>query len=135
VRLGGTGLANGNFTSGESYTLDKVAPTVVSIVRANADPTTASTLNFMVTFSESVIGVDKFDFSLVTTGSISGANINSVSGTGLTRTVNVNSISGAGTIRLDLIDNDTIRDTVNNRLGGTGTGNGNYTTGEFYTKN
>jgi hypothetical protein len=49
--------------------------------------------------------------------------------------VAINSISGSGIIRLNLIGNDTIRDLLANRLGGTGTGNGNHTTGGFYTKN
>jgi len=48
-------------------------------------------------------------------------------------TVAVNTGSGSGTIRLDVLDDDTIKDTDNNRLGGLGVGSGNFTAGETYT--
>ncbi|MBI5964231.1 MAG: hypothetical protein HY863_12200, partial [Chloroflexi bacterium] len=131
-RLGGTGVGNGNFTSGELYTVDRTPPTVLSIVRGSPNPTVASSVTFTVTFSESVTGADGFDFSLVSTGTIAGASITSVGGTGTIRTVTVNTGTGSGTLRLDLVDNDSIRDVVNNRLGGTGLGNGNFT-GQTYT--
>ncbi|MBI5964228.1 MAG: multicopper oxidase domain-containing protein [Chloroflexi bacterium] len=131
-RLGGTGAGNGNFATGQVYSIDRTAPTVVSIVRASPNPTTASTVNFTVTFSESVIGVDQFDFSLINTGTMTGTSIISVGGVGIVRTVTVNTGTGSGTLRLDLIDNDTIRDLAANRLGGLGAGNGNYTTGQIY---
>jgi hypothetical protein len=111
---------------------DVTPPTVLSIVRANASPTSAASVNFTVSFSESVTGVDTGDFNLTTTG-VSGAAVSGVSGSGATRTVMVNTGSGNGTLRLDLIDNDTIKDLSNNPLGGTGGGNGNFTAGETYT--
>ncbi|MBI5944062.1 MAG: IPT/TIG domain-containing protein [Chloroflexi bacterium] len=132
TQLGGAGLANGNFTSGESYNADKTPPAVVSITRANVDPTNAATVNFIVTFSEVVTGVDKFDFALVTTGSMSGVSITSVGGSGTVRTVTVNTGTGSGALHLDLIDNDTIKDTLLNLLGGTGLANGNFFLGETY---
>ena len=64
-KLGGTGAGNGNFI-GQVYTVDKSAPTVSSIVRANANPTNASSVDFTVTFSESVSGVNAGDFSVIT---------------------------------------------------------------------
>ena len=80
-------------------------------------------------------GVGTSDFALTTTGSVSGAHIDSVSSDsgGATRTVTVHIGLGEGTIRLDVTDNDTIVDVASNELGGTGAGNGNFTTGEFYT--
>jgi hypothetical protein len=36
-------------------------------------------------------------------------------------------------LRLDVVDDDTIVDTTGNKLGGTGVGNGNFTTGQAYT--
>ncbi|MFL5807673.1 MAG: hypothetical protein ACJ8CR_38840, partial [Roseiflexaceae bacterium] len=110
-----------------------VAPTVVSSARANLDPTAAASVDFIVTFSESVTGVDATDFSLTTTGSISGAVVSGVSGSGTTYTVTVNTGSGSGTIRLDVADNDTIVDATANPLGGSGAGNGAFTSGEAYT--
>ncbi|MBI5944622.1 MAG: hypothetical protein HY864_09650 [Chloroflexi bacterium] len=135
--LGGSlGEPNGSFTTGQFYTIDKKAPTVLSITRVNADPTAAATVTFLVTFSEGVTGVDRTDFTLANAGTtVVGATIASVGGVNgtNTRTVIVNTGTGAGTLRLDLIDNDSIRDTALNRLGGTGAGTGNFTTGDFYT--
>jgi hypothetical protein len=110
----------------------------LSIVRASANPTTSATsVDFTVTFSGSVTGVDTTapfnDFSLTTTGSISGASVTSVSGSGATYTVTVYTGSGAGTIRLDVVDDNSIVDAASNLLGGVALGDGNFTTGETYT--
>jgi len=130
--LGGMGAGNGNFNSGQSYTLDRTSPTVLSSVRANPNPTTATTVYFIVTFSEPVTGVDTTDFSLTTTG-INFASITGVSGSGTTYTITVNTGSGFGTLRLDVTDNDSIWDMVHTPLGGVGLANGNFTSGETYT--
>jgi len=108
-----------------------VAPTVSSIVRVNATPTNAASVQYTVTFSQSVTGVDVSDFALTTTGSIAGASVTGVSGSGTTYTVTVNTGTGSGTIRLDVVDDDTITSGI--PLGGAGAGNGNFTTGEVYT--
>lgn len=113
---------------------DTTAPNVQSIARASANPAdSGATVTFTVTFSEAVTGVDAADFALTTTGSISGATISGVSGGGTTYTVTVSTGLGAGTVRLDASDNDSIIDAANNPLGGTGAGNGNFTTGETFT--
>jgi predicted outer membrane repeat protein len=122
------------FASPASVSVDTSAPTVVSSVRSNHNPTTAASVEFLVTFSEAVTGVDAADLNLTMTGSVSGALISSVSGAGRTYTVTVSTGSGAGTLRLDVTDNDSIADTASNRLGGTGAGNGAFTNGEAYTK-
>jgi photosystem II stability/assembly factor-like uncharacterized protein len=106
-------------------------PFVSSIVRANSNPTNAATVSFTVSFSKSVTGVDKADFELATNG-IADASISSVSGSGATYSVTINTGSSSGTIRLDVVDDDSIQEAVNNPLGGAGTGNGNYTSGETY---
>jgi len=54
---------------------------VQSITRASASPTSALSVNFIVTFSGPVTGVDATDFALTTTGP-SDASITSVSGSG-----------------------------------------------------
>ncbi|MBI5962788.1 MAG: hypothetical protein HY863_04885 [Chloroflexi bacterium] len=132
--LGGVGLVNGDFTAGQSFTIDKTVPAVVSIVRGSADPTSAASVNFIVTFSEIVTGVNGSDFTVLNAGTtVTGASVTVVGGTGTTYTVTVNTGTGSGTLRLDLIDNDSIRDTATNRLGGTGLVNGDFTTGQFYT--
>jgi DNA/RNA endonuclease G (NUC1) len=90
------------FTAGEVYTIDKTAPAVQSIVRANSSPTNASSVDFTVTFSESVTGVASNDFALVMSG-VSGATIANVAGSGSTYTVTVNTGSGDGTLHLDFL--------------------------------
>ncbi|HET9909727.1 MAG TPA: glycoside hydrolase domain-containing protein, partial [Anaerolineales bacterium] len=108
-------------------------PFVSSIRAADPNPITASSVSFTVTFSKAVSGVNTTDFSLTRTGSIANASITSVTGSGNTYTVIVNTGSGTGTIRLDLLDNDSIKDAGNQSLGGSGMGNGNFTNGESYT--
>src|SRR6185369_13453390 len=44
--------------------VDTIAPSVLLSVRADANPTNATDVNFTVTFSESVNGVDASDFAL-----------------------------------------------------------------------
>jgi alpha-tubulin suppressor-like RCC1 family protein len=117
--------------TGRSYTLDVTSPTLSSIQRAGGSATTsAASVDFTVTFSESVTGVDTSDFTLTTSG-VSGAAVSSVTGSGATRTVSVSTGTGSGTIRLDLADNDSIADGSTNVLGGAGAQN--FTSGQSYT--
>lgn len=114
-----------------TYT-DSTPPTVGAIVRADANPTAgAGSVSWTVTFSEPVTGVDASDFALVQAGGVSGASITSVAGNGTTWTVTAYPGVNTGTLGLNLVDNDSIRDLANNRLGGTGAGNGNFT-GQVY---
>jgi beta-lactamase superfamily II metal-dependent hydrolase len=129
--LGGSGAGNGNFT-GQTYTIDKNAPTVVSVNRAAASPTSAASVSWTVTFSESVTGVDALDFALAPTGTLSGTSITGVTGSGATYTVTANSGSGDGTLGLNVVDDDSIIDGTAKPLGGAGAGNGNFT-GQLYT--
>jgi hypothetical protein len=92
-----------------------------------------------VTFSEFVTGLDILppiiDFTLNASG-LSGAAITGVTvESGVSYLVHVNTGSGNGTIQLFVVDDDSIRDAVNQPLGGAGTGNGNFLTGETYTIN
>jgi autotransporter-associated beta strand protein len=104
----------------------KYVPCVASITCTNANPTNAPQVSFTVTFSEPVKGVDAADFALVVTGGLAGTNIASVTpssglNTVYTVTVNTGTISANGTIQLNLVDNDTITDSANIKLGGPGT--------------
>jgi len=131
-QLGGPGAGNGDFSSGLVHTMDRAAPTVVSITRAAASVVTgAGLVNFKVTFSEPVLGVDARDFTLTANG-LTGARITRVTGSGSTYTVTVNPGTGAGSVRLNLADNNSIRDRVGNALGGTLIGDGNFNSGDSY---
>ncbi|MCB1555509.1 MAG: IPTL-CTERM sorting domain-containing protein [Xanthomonadales bacterium] len=114
-----------------TVTFNDPAPTVSSIVRANADPTGAGSVSWTVTFSESVTGVDSGDFALVN-GGLTGPSISGVSGSGASYTVTADTGSGTGTLGLNVVDNDSIVDSFANPLGGAGAGNGDAT-GEVYT--
>ncbi|MCB9935762.1 MAG: IPT/TIG domain-containing protein [Planctomycetes bacterium] len=118
-------LLAGTFTSGESYTVDKTAPSVVGITRVGSSPTNAASVDFTVTFSESVSGVTPGKFSLDTTG-VTGASITGVSGSGTTYTVSVNTGSGDGTVSIDLTTVTGVTDAAGNTLSGT------FTAGETY---
>jgi hypothetical protein len=130
--LGGVGAGNGNFTSGQTYSIIDVPPVVSSITRLDAATTNAGTVSYLVTFTEDVTGVDTSDFALSASG-VTGATVQSVSGSGSTRTVVVATGTGSGTVRLDLIDDDTILDATGKPLGGVGAGNGNFTSALAYT--
>ena len=111
---------------------DTVAPTVQSINRVSPTPTNAGSVQWTVTFSETVTGVDTGDFTLLTTGTVANATITGISGSGSSYTVTASTGTGNGTLGLNLVDNDSIRDSSTNPLGGPGTGNGNFT-GQVYT--
>jgi len=130
--LGGEGAGDGNFTSGEVYTIDRILPTVSSITRADPNPTSATSVRFTVTFSEAVTGVGVNDFVLPVSNTITGGSVSSVTGSGTTYTVTVGNYTGEGILRLDVVDDNTIIDTATNPLGGTGVGDGDYTSGEVY---
>ena len=113
---------------------DTTPPTVSSITRVGTSPTNAASVQFTVTFNESVTGVDATDFALTTSG-VTGAGVSGVSGSGTTYIVTVNTGTSDGTIRLDVTDDDSIVDGEGNKLGGTGTsgaGDGSFITGEEY---
>ena len=115
-------------TSPASYTWDiiLIAPSVSSVTRADSNPTNASSVDFTVTFSELVTGVDIADFGLTTTGAVSGESVSGVSGSGDTYTVTADTGTGDGTIQLDVLDDDTIIDLDSLPL------DGGFTSGEVY---
>lgn len=96
--------------------MDVTPPTVTSITRADPNPTSATSVNFTVTFSEAVTGVDSSDFSLTPTGSLSGASITGVSRTASSYTVTLNTGIGSGTLRLDVPATATITDLTGSAL-------------------
>ncbi|MGB9740118.1 choice-of-anchor Q domain-containing protein, partial [Chloroflexus sp.] len=126
--LNGNPLSSLPYTGGEVYDVDKTAPTVLSITRASPSPTNAPSVDFTVTFSEDVAGVDVPDFALTSGGNLVGANITGVSGSGAVYTVTASTGSGNGTLRLDISGTASIYDAAGNLLTGLP-----YTDGQFYT--
>ncbi len=102
-----------------------VPPSVVSSAPdlAASNPTT---VGFIVTFSKSVTGVDLSDFTLTSTG-FPTPTIQTLSGSGSTYTVTVSTGGGNGTVRLNVLDDNTIIDASGNSLPS------GFTTGKDYS--
>lgn len=125
----GNSIATG-FT-GETYTY--LGPPIVTNINRQ-DPTNettnATSVIYRVTFSKPVTGVDKDDFTLTTTGTVSGniASVGNFGANGDTYDVTINTIGGDGTMRLDLKSSGTgIVDDGSTAI------TGDFTTGEVYT--
>ncbi len=134
---GATDVAgNGNTASTSSdnqVNYDNTSPTITGINRTNPDINNSSTVNYTASFSEDVTGVDASDFTLATTGGVTGASIISVIPiNGSTYTVSVNTGSGDGTIQLNLTDDDSIQNALSVPIGGAGANNGDAS-GQIYT--
>jgi Bacterial Ig-like domain len=119
-----------------AWVIDLTPPSAASIDRLGASPTNAGSVQWTATFSEAVNGVDSSDFTLVNGGLGGSPVVMSVtpnaSTLSTTFTVSASTGSGSGTLGLNLVDDDSIVDAAGNKLGGTGTGNGNKT-GQVFT--
>jgi len=115
--LGGAGIGNGSFV-GQSYTILQTYPAIPSINRLSPPQgsTSASTVQFAVNFSEPVTGVAAADFAVAAGGNTIYSGPVTVNGTGASYTVTVSGVSGSGTLGLNLVDNESIRDSVGNPL-------------------
>ena len=119
---------NGGAGVTPALSFDTQVPTVTSITSADANPTAATSVNYTVTFSEPVTGLDASDFTITTTSGNAAGTVASVTGGGTTYTVTVDNITGAGGLRLDLNNSGTgITDTYGNAV------SGGYTSGQSYT--
>ncbi len=114
--LAGNLISGLPYSAGEVYTIDKTAPTVLSILRMDPNPTTEEQVNYAVTFSEPVTGVDAADFEVVGLAGNSGASVKSVSGSGDSYVVTVQTGTGGGRLRLDVSNSSWIWDTAGNLL-------------------
>ena len=129
--LGGPGSENGAYSYGQSYTIDRTAFNVSHINLVN-DPYKLPIVDFEVYFEDSIslTGPDVTDFQLVTEG-VTGAHITNVICSSYC-IVSVDTGVHIGTVRLDVVDDDTITDLAGNPLGGPGAGNGNFSSGPTY---
>ena len=109
-------------------TIDQKPPGVTAILRSSPNPTTAQKVIFTIGFTETVYGVDMSDFALHATG-ITGASIANISGSENVYRITVKTGKGSGTLRLDLIDNNSIFDNSGNPL------DGDFISGQEYIVN
>ncbi|MBK23105.1 MAG: hypothetical protein CME70_03790 [Halobacteriovorax sp.] len=127
LTLASPGAAN-SISDNQAIVIDNTAPTISTINRTNTSPTNGNSVDFTVTFDESVATVVAGDFSVSLSGSGS-PSVSGVAGSGATRTVTVNTTSTDGTVGLDLADlNSTIQDAAGNVLS-----SNTHTSDETYT--
>ncbi len=89
---------NSNFTSGQSYIIDKTPPTVtINQAAGQADPTNTSPVQFRVVFSEAVTTFGTGDVTLSGTAGATTAVVTD-SGDHITYTVAVSGMTGIGTV-------------------------------------
>jgi hypothetical protein len=129
----GNAVGNVPFTTGESYMLDLVAPTVASIDRSDPSPTAAASVAWTVTFSKPVGGLGAGDFALISGGGLAGSPaVTAVTAQGAAPTatwaVTASTGSGSGTLRLDMTSGAGVSDGVGNAVAGLP-----FTTGQPYT--
>ena len=112
------GLGNAAATSLLVLGGDTLAPAVQQITLLGTPAANAATVQFQVTLSEAVTGLDAADFTLTQTGGTT-ATIGDVTGSGATYTITVKDIAGNGSLRLDLKAADTgIADAAGNAVAG-----------------
>ena len=124
LKSSGTGIADlaGNAISagatGQLYTLDNTAPSVVGISRTGAQYTSGGSVSFTVTFDGDVSGVSAGDFTLSKgNGVVASDNDITVSGSGSSYTVTVANVSGNGLLGLQLKSSGTgISDRAGNAI-------------------
>ena len=115
--LAGMGLSSVTPTGADqSYTVDRTAPSVTSIVGNNpsGELTSEPTLVFEVTFSEDVTGVNQTDFVLSSGGTGAGS-VTNLAGSGSQYLVSV-SAARDGTYNLDVTRDSGITDAADNPL-------------------
>ncbi len=87
-------------------------------------------VRFTVLFSEEVTGVNAADFDLRTWGWLRGRITDLATEDSVAYTVTVGHLRGTGKVRLDVVDDDSIRDLAGNPLGGEGSANGDFMNGD-----
>ncbi|MDP1977010.1 DUF4347 domain-containing protein, partial [Undibacterium sp.] len=105
---------------------DNVAPVATGITRIQSENTSLGTIDYKVTFSEAVTGVNAAAFALATTGTVAGAISNVTQIDPSTYSVRITGLTGDGTLSLNLKSSGAgIVDTSSLAL------NGGFT-GQFY---
>ena len=97
-------VTNVPFTTGGVYTIDRTAPALQSITRADANPTQLPQVHWTVRFSEPVSGVNAGNFQLQASG-LTGygpITVTPTSGSSTVWTLTAASGSGTGTLQLNM---------------------------------
>jgi gliding motility-associated-like protein len=112
IRLSGAvaGFFSGNVVFSNAAIADVLKPVstnevvtaLASISAVSTSPTNTSTVSYNVSFISAVAGISASNFTLTTTGNITGASISSVTGSGSSYTVTVNTGTGDGALTLNL---------------------------------
>jgi hypothetical protein len=102
-------ITDADITDLSSVTMDKTAPVVLSILADDANPNNTQSVDYTVTFSDDVTGVDVGDFnvSLANIPVATVANINLISPSQYTVTINTFDLNDAvfsGLLRLNFIN-------------------------------
>jgi len=96
--------------------IDQLDPVLTSILPETTGPTGASSLNFDLTFSEAITGLDTFsDLTLITTGTATATGA-SISGSDDTYQVTLSGVSGVGELQLQLALPSDLLDLAGNSL-------------------
>ncbi|QEF99255.1 FG-GAP repeat protein [Stieleria maiorica] len=112
----------------EGVIVNAVGPVVAQISRIDTTPTESEMVRFRVEFAEAVEGVDVVDFDAqMFDGDISGATIESVTGSGDTYELTVSTGTGSGVLALSVKESATITDLQGDPLAR------GYVGGEVYT--
>jgi hypothetical protein len=90
-------------SNGGATVMHSCTSSVISITRVDANPTSAASVTWAVTFSQSVTGVNSSVFSLAPSG-VTGAYIQTVTGSGTSWAVTANTGIGSGSLGLDQTD-------------------------------
>jgi len=107
-------------------------PVGSSITLSGGEDPSEPYVEFMVTFSEPVTGVDASDFRVTTTGTVHAAAVTNVARFYTTYTVTIFTDTGTDTIRLELVEDDSILGEPSEPLGGAGGANGSFGVGDTF---
>jgi autotransporter-associated beta strand protein len=118
VSVTATDNAGNNKTTSDSTnaTVDTNPPSVSSIAVSGSPAGNANTMDFVVSFDESVSNISTDDFALVTTGTAAGTIASVSTASGASVNVTINTISGTGTLKLNLNGATNIADDAGNSV-------------------
>ncbi len=113
VRAYATNSTTTNYGALQTFTTQT---TLASITRIESSPTNLITVNYRVTFAQSITGLTVNNFALTTTGSIVNPYITAVTGSGTTWNITVYTGKNNGTLTLMMVNSTGISPLLSNTL-------------------